>query len=414
MLSRAVFDNYVRDALANLYDPVRLQTHPLGELLLTGELPQETRAQMLRERLREAIEYLRPPPSVSFGDRAWYGYRILWSRYVEGKELEGICTDLAISLRSLYRYQREALEALTALLWEQCQSAISHPQEASQPVPTEPEEAEALRIALAAPREWVNLRELLSTVEQTVRPLVEQQGIRLRFAPGEELPPFYGSPTVLRQIFINALTVSIRHAAGRRLQLALMAAGGCILGELQSLDLSPLRRNWPQGSALRILRTLLRVYEGLLWFEGKASAEVALCLALPLRRPRAILVIDDDADTVELLRRYLQPGQYQLWVARDRTEVRQWLGDSSPDLVILDILMPKEDGWTILQEMRAQPNMARVPVIVCSVLDEPRLARALGANRVLHKPLDREALLQTVRDLLQEIDSSAQLHPAAL
>ena len=85
------------------------------------------------------------------------------------------------------------------------------------------------------------------------------------------------------------------------------------------------------------------------------------------------------------------------------------LRETIPDLVLLDVLMPKRDGWHVLQYLKTLPETRQVPVIVCSVLSQPRLALALGASEVLIKPIDRETLLRTIRALLEE-DSQGETH----
>ena len=81
------------------------------------------------------------------------------------------------------------------------------------------------------------------------------------------------------------------------------------------------------------------------------------------------------------------------------------LAKASPDVILLDVLMPQLDGWDILQQLKTRPETQHVPVVICSVLSQPRLAVALGAADVLRKPISAEALLTTIRRLLGREDS---------
>ena len=120
-----------------------------------------------------------------------------------------------------------------------------------------------------------------------------------------------------------------------------------------------------------------------------------------------VLVVDDNPDTVGLYRRYLE--SLQLVVRAADTVDRMWelLAKANPDLVLLDLLMPEQDGWDVLQQLKAMPEMATIPVVVCSVLTQPDLALALGARAVLQKPIERQDLIRTVRELLDGQDSAA-------
>ena len=68
--------------------------------------------------------------------------------------------------------------------------------------------------------------------------------------------------------------------------------------------------------------------------------------------------------------------------------------------MLLDVLMPQEDGWDILQSLKTLPETASIPVVICSVLSQPHLALALGAAEVLRKPISEETLLATVKKVL--------------
>lgn len=66
-------------------------------------------------------------------------------------------------------------------------------------------------------------------------------------------------------------------------------------------------------------------------------------------------------------------------------------------LIILDVLMPGEDGWELLMEFKANESTRDIPVVICSVFSEPQLARNLGAAAYLPKPVTQRALLRTLR-----------------
>jgi len=147
---------------------------------------------------------------------------------------------------------------------------------------------------------------------------------------------------------------------------------------------------------------LIEACGGRFWLSAKEGASQALCFALPVSRPKTILIIDDDTDTVRLYERYLRLQDYSIVVAFSASEARTKMAEALPDLVLLDVLMPLQDGWDFLRFLRSTPATAEVPVLVCSVLGQPELALALGATAVLPKPVDQGLMLQTIEALLNQ------------
>ena len=78
-----------------------------------------------------------------------------------------------------------------------------------------------------------------------------------------------------------------------------------------------------------------------------------------------------------------------------------------PDLILLDVLLPRQDGWIILKALKSQARTAHIPVVVCSVIAQPELALALGAAEVLTKPISPEALLAAVHRWQAEAGTTA-------
>ena len=89
---------------------------------------------------------------------------------------------------------------------------------------------------------------------------------------------------------------------------------------------------------------------------------------------------------ITLFRRYLAGYPYLVLTTDEADLALQLAKDSSPELIVLDVLLPQRDGWEILQSLKSHPLTQHIPVLVCSVLDSPELARVLGADGFLHKP----------------------------
>jgi signal transduction histidine kinase/DNA-binding response OmpR family regulator len=112
-------------------------------------------------------------------------------------------------------------------------------------------------------------------------------------------------------------------------------------------------------------------------------------------RPR-ILLIEDDPSAVRLLREFVEPAGYQVEAVPSGLAGIESARSSPPAAILLDVLLPDIDGWDVLRRLKADPNLATIPVVVATVIDERELGIALGATDYLLKPLDRTALVRAV------------------
>ena len=110
------------------------------------------------------------------------------------------------------------------------------------------------------------------------------------------------------------------------------------------------------------------------------------------RQPR-VLVIDDDPNVIELLRENLAEAGYRVVGARDGEEGIGKAREIRPQSIVLDIIMPRKDGWQVLHELKADPATRDIPIILLSVVDQKNLGYRLGAADYLIKPFERETLL---------------------
>ncbi|MCE7906623.1 MAG: response regulator [Anaerolineae bacterium CFX3] len=127
-------------------------------------------------------------------------------------------------------------------------------------------------------------------------------------------------------------------------------------------------------------------------------------------RPHRILVADDRPDNVTLLSRYLENEGYEYIAAADGVEALEQARRSHPDLVLLDVNMPKKDGFAVLEEMRADADLRHIPVIILTAARiDPSDVQAgfhLGADDYVTKPFDRRELMARIRTKLRVKESS--------
>jgi CheY-like chemotaxis protein len=117
------------------------------------------------------------------------------------------------------------------------------------------------------------------------------------------------------------------------------------------------------------------------------------------QRKALILLIDDNEGLSHLLQRYLTDDAYTVMSAPNTEEGLQLVQQLQPDVIILDVMMPGIDGWEVLQRLRTNRETQFIPVIICSVINDPELAFALGASQYVPKPVTREALRAALQQL---------------
>jgi len=115
----------------------------------------------------------------------------------------------------------------------------------------------------------------------------------------------------------------------------------------------------------------------------------------PSKLKPKILIADDHVEGVELLEAYLSNAPYELRSAKDGEATLQTVREWKPDLLLLDIMMPKLSGFEVCKRVRQDPATRGLPIIMITALDQPSdIERAVeaGTNDYMTKPLDKTDL----------------------
>jgi len=109
------------------------------------------------------------------------------------------------------------------------------------------------------------------------------------------------------------------------------------------------------------------------------------------------LIVDDSPDLVQLITRFAAGQGFSIQSASAVPEALAIAKASRPDVILLDVMIPDRDGWDALQALKHDPETRQIPVVVCTVLGESKLALALGAGDFIRKPLTRPSVLAVLR-----------------
>jgi diguanylate cyclase (GGDEF)-like protein/PAS domain S-box-containing protein len=195
-----------------------------------------------------------------------------------------------------------------------------------------------------------------------------------------------------------------------------------IFDEFEQVD-STLSREWGgAGLGLALSKKLVELHGGNISVEsnlGKGSTFTftipvaspvetvtpeepeAISLNFPWMKEEAplILVVEDDPATAELLTLHLTQAGYKVAHAYNGEEAIQKAITMRPFAITLDVMLPKKDGWEVLQTLKSEQVTAEIPVIIHSIVDNKELAFALGASDYLMKPLNKSALIHKLDEL---------------
>ena len=283
--------------------------------------------------------------------------------------------------------------------------------------------------------ETVNLAPLLEDVIGTARQLAEQNKNRLVVESPESLGSLTVDPMRLRQILLNLLSNACKFtkqgevklrvkkvADGRNwIEIAIADTGIGMTAEQQAklfeeftqADSSTARQYGGTGLGLAITRKLARMMGGDVTVTSEPGKGSVFTVRLPgsadsqarsstgsdgRRSPTAdrVLVIDDDATARELIADHLKAEGFSVVTAEGGVQGLKLARELRPTAITLDVIMPDLDGWSVLAALRQDPELAEIPVIMITIVDEHRRGIALGAAGYLTKPIDRERLHRLV------------------
>jgi two-component system alkaline phosphatase synthesis response regulator PhoP len=128
-------------------------------------------------------------------------------------------------------------------------------------------------------------------------------------------------------------------------------------------------------------------------------------------QPRArVLVVDDEADLIRILQFGLEAIGYQVETASDGQEALKKAREQKPDIILLDLMLPKLDGYKVCRLLKFDERYKNIPIIILSARTQEGdqlLAMEMGANRFITKPYDFSEVLSHIEALLKSVPTGS-------
>jgi signal transduction histidine kinase/CheY-like chemotaxis protein len=294
--------------------------------------------------------------------------------------------------------------------------------------------------------ETFELTAMLQDVVTTMRPLVARNANTLEVRRPEDLGTMRADLTKVRQALFNLLsnackftqqgTITLEVARNtvdgadwltfhvRDTGIGMTAAQMAKLFQAFSqADASTARNFGGTGLGLAITKRFCQLMGGEITVESKVAQGTTFTIELPAEvstpevhatppgEPKAealpegantLLVIDDDPTVRDLLQRFLSKEGFQVVSASGGEEGLQLARELRPTVITLDVLMPSMDGWAVLTALKADPEVADIPVVMVTIAEDKNLGYALGAADYLTKPVDRDRLVAVLNKYRRE------------
>jgi signal transduction histidine kinase/DNA-binding response OmpR family regulator len=284
--------------------------------------------------------------------------------------------------------------------------------------------------------EDVDVAELVRGVEGTLQPLVRNSENQLEMSGLDALGSMRSDVTKLRQILFNLLSNACKFTKHGRIRLEAERAKEAgedwlrfrvsdtgvgitgeqlerIFDEFSQADASTTKEYGGTGLGLPITKKFCEMLGGSITATSEPGVGSCFEVRLPARAPTPaaeeapaaaasearthVLVIDDDPAARDLIGRFLVAEGFGVRTATSGEDGLRLAREEPPDLITLDVVMPQMDGWSVLQQLKAEPALAEIPVILVTITDDRNLGYALGAAEYLTKPVDWDQLGAVLR-----------------
>jgi CheY-like chemotaxis protein len=285
-------------------------------------------------------------------------------------------------------------------------------------------------------REHVDVAELADECMASVKEILKGKEVTLNADISTK--HVFTDPLKLRQVMLNLLSNAAKFTDAGEIVITTTAQGSTlvmtvedtgvgipdeqlpfIFDKFRQVDGSSRRRVGGTGLGLAIVKEVAQVLGGTVTatstlgrgskftvllpgtIEGtithRPSAAMPGAVTNPTGGPFTVLIIDDDPMVQHLVRGQLETEHFRVLSAIDGVEGLTIAREARPSVIILDIHLPRLDGWTVLQELKSDPALSLIPVVMMSVEEQRARGFSFGACEYLVKPVEADRLLSVVR-----------------
>ena len=286
--------------------------------------------------------------------------------------------------------------------------------------------------------EDADVAELVREAGSTLQALVERKNNTLELEIADGLGAMHQDVVKVRQCLFNLISNAAKFTEDGRITLSAARVSrdgldwlrfsvadtgiGMTQEQLSRLfqrfaqaDESTTRQFGGTGLGLALTRAFCRLMGGDVSVESKAGSGTTFTIELPAVMPEAaaapasedaaapapsagdvILVVDDDVGQRDLVTRFLEREGFTVRTASDGRAGLDLARALRPRAILLDVMMPQLDGWSVLSTLKADPLLADIPVIMASFVNEPGMAASLGASEYLLKPIEWTRLREVI------------------
>ena len=395
-MDQLTFNSLFRDLISRIYDRVAIENHPLAAHFLIAPDVKLRRADAIRQLILGEIEHLRPDgPEILWQSPEWRPYLILSKRYVEAEDPTDIARSLYIGDRQFRRDHSRALQALSTRIWENYFAKVVDSENPNDPDSEEQQDFEFHP-------EQLDLREIIEGVVSLTSRRFESEQVRLNIELPAEALAVFTDRVVLRQILLSLLNYVMHLREEPVITLSAKIDSGLSLSLFFEADEQWTSIQNDEQDTLEFIRKLsprlpARLEE--VYPQPGQAGHAEIHLLFGSAKPKTVLMVDDQPATLKMFQRYLSGTSLDVTGLSDPSLAVEAARQLQPTLILLDVMMPRIDGWEVLQALQLDPQTKNIPIIVCSAWGEPELARSLGAVEFLKKPIIQKDLLAALNRL---------------
>jgi CheY-like chemotaxis protein len=388
----------LREALAHFYDP---SYQPPEKLLKTLGMQAQQGSETLWQVLINTIEGLKPNPDIPATSHVWRLYNILVCRYIKNMTQEETAEHLGISPRHLRREQQLAVGVLARKLLEQ-KPVAANLNEDKVTTPPQTSWSSQVKQELASlqknsPGAISNVRGVVLKVLERSQTLTAKHGVRMGLENVQSNLTVTLHPSVLQQMLVEVVEDFLHHHIASELTFRAEQREQNVV-----ITMSSVMKNDAALSVSDFAREILNA-EGGFVKTFVENQQAFFELTLPSARQITVLVVDDNQDLVHFYKRYTANTKYHIHHVSEGHEFLETVLQLSPNVILLDVMLPDTDGWELLTKLQNHPVTRSIPVIVCSVMKGEDFASVLGATKFLAKPVGRQKFLEA----LEQVSSNA-------